>query len=486
MSERYTEKARRVIFFARYEASQFGSPYIESEHFLLGILREDKRLTNRLFKSHVSVESIRKQIEARTDIREKTSTSVDIPVSNECKHVMAYAAEEAERLASNHIGPEHLMLGLLREEKCFAAEILKERGIQLDLVREQIGQGGTEAPVVSSAASRTAAAKPPLVMFNDLTQSAAEGTLGTLIAREMELDCMVEVLCSRRRRNALLLGERGVGKTAIVEGLAQRIADGKVPATLQGKRILAIEPDLLVSWTWDRHFDRFLTQLSSTSPIENLILFVRGSEGFLPATIKSGMLNIAAIVRFTLQAGIQCLAAGRPGEYNAASESSPWLHEFFRSVYVRPMDEATTLLVLRTRKDALEQFHEVLYSDEALTYAAEWSGSHLPGGCLPGRALELLDAAGTRVKLRQVVPPDIADVLKRLNFVAKKEEDAISNHEFEKARFYSDEARKERENLQTLRERHGMAGTSSTNVERRDLEEVIASWSQYPYSDRKS
>ena len=143
MFERYTEKARRVIFFARYEASQFGSPYIETEHLLLGLLREDKALTNKFLRSHASVESIRKQIEGHTTIREKVSTSVDLPLSNECKRVLAYAAEEAERLSHKHIGTEHLLLGLLREEKCFAAEILHERGLRLVAIREDDGLAET-------------------------------------------------------------------------------------------------------------------------------------------------------------------------------------------------------------------------------------------------------------------------------------------------------------------------------------------------------
>jgi len=144
MFERYTEKARRVIFFARYEASQFGSPYIETEHLLLGLLREDKALTNRFLRSHASVESIRKQIEGHTTIREKVSTSVDLPLSNECKRVLAYAAEEAERLSHKHIGTEHLLLGLLREEKCFAAEILHERGLRLSTIREELARSSQE------------------------------------------------------------------------------------------------------------------------------------------------------------------------------------------------------------------------------------------------------------------------------------------------------------------------------------------------------
>src|ERR1700760_3204566 len=152
MFERYTEKARRVIFFARYEASQFGSPYIETEHLLLGLLREDKALTNRFLRSHASVESIRKQIEAHTTIREKVSTSVDLPLSDECKRVLAYAAEEAERLGHKHIGTEHLLLGLLREERCFAAQMLKERGIELASTRENLAKVAMDAPVSHTAA----------------------------------------------------------------------------------------------------------------------------------------------------------------------------------------------------------------------------------------------------------------------------------------------------------------------------------------------
>ncbi|HEV2990322.1 MAG TPA: Clp protease N-terminal domain-containing protein, partial [Candidatus Angelobacter sp.] len=154
MFERYTEKARRVIFFARYEASQFGSPYIETEHLLLGLLREDKALTNRFLRSHASVESIRKQIEGHTTIREKVSTSVDLPLSNECKRVLAYAAEEAERLSHKHIGTEHLLLGLLREEKCFAAEILHERGLRLSAIREELARSTQEKAQPQRGASR--------------------------------------------------------------------------------------------------------------------------------------------------------------------------------------------------------------------------------------------------------------------------------------------------------------------------------------------
>ena len=174
MFERYTEKARRVIFFARYEASQFGSPYIETEHLLLGLLREDKALSNRFLRSHASVESIRKQIEAHTTIREKVSTSVDLPLSNECKRVLAYAAEEAERLSNKHIGTEHLLLGLLREEKCFASEILLERGLRLSVVRDELAKT-TQERAPQTARNRESSI---LAEFSrDLTQAALDGQL---------------------------------------------------------------------------------------------------------------------------------------------------------------------------------------------------------------------------------------------------------------------------------------------------------------------
>ena len=217
MFERYTEKARRVIFFARYEASQFGSPYIETEHLLLGLLREDKALTNRFLRSHASVESIRKQIEGHTTIREKVSTSVDLPLSNECKRVLAYAAEEAERLSHKHIGTEHLLLGLLREEKCFAAEILHERGLKLMSIREELSRATQEKAPQGAQARRSETSSASgnreqslLAEFSrDLTQVAMDNQLDPLVGRDAELERVVQILCRRTKNNPVLIGEPG-------------------------------------------------------------------------------------------------------------------------------------------------------------------------------------------------------------------------------------------------------------------------------------
>src|SRR3569833_4662837 len=201
MFERYTEKARRVIFFARYEASQIGSPYIEDEHLLLGLLREDKALTNRFLRSHASVESIRKQIAAHTTNREKVSTSVDLPHSNECKRVLAYAAEEAERLGHKHIGTEHLLLGLLREEKCFASEILQERGLKLAQIRDELAR----VPQEKAPAQQPKESSLLAEFSRDLTQAAMDSSLDPLIGRDGEVERVIQILCRRTKNNPVLI-----------------------------------------------------------------------------------------------------------------------------------------------------------------------------------------------------------------------------------------------------------------------------------------
>src|SRR6201996_3665967 len=273
MFERYTEKARRVIFFARYEASQFGSPYIETEHLLLGLLREDKALANRFLRSHAAIESIRKQIEAHTTIREKVSTSVDLPLSHECKRVLAYGAEEAERLNHKHIGTEHLLLGLLREEKCFAAEILHERGLRLSTIREELARSQSEK--VASARPKESSL---LAEFSrDLTQAAMDNTLDPLIGRDYELERVVQILCRRTKNNPVLIGDAGVGKTAIVEGLAQRIAEGDVPDTLAERRVVALDLSGMVAGTRYRgDFEERMTALIEEvrSHTDSVIVFI--------------------------------------------------------------------------------------------------------------------------------------------------------------------------------------------------------------------
>src|SRR5437899_1612854 len=338
MFERYTEKARRVIFFARYEASQFGSPYIETEHLLLGLLREDKQLTNRFLRSHASIESIRKQIEGRTTVREQVSTSVDLPLSQECKRVLTYATEEAERLAHKHIGTEHLLLGLLREEKSFAAEILHERGLRLSTIREELGR--VQSDKMSSSRPKETSL---LAEFSrDLTQAAMENQLDPLVGRENELERVVQILCRRTKNNPVLIGEPGVGKTAIVEGLAQRIADGNVPSFLADKRILALDLSLIVAGTKYRgqFEERLKTIMKELMEAQNAVIFIDELHTLVGAGSAEGSLDAANILKPALSRGeIQCIGATTPGEYRKSIEKDRSLERRFQAVKVPPPDE---------------------------------------------------------------------------------------------------------------------------------------------------
>jgi ATP-dependent Clp protease ATP-binding subunit ClpC len=480
MFERYTEKARRVIFFARYEASQFGSPYIETEHLLLGLLREDKALANRFLRSHAAIESIRKQIEAHTTVREKVSTSVDLPLSHECKRVLAYGAEEAERLSHKHIGTEHLLLGLLREEKSFAAEILHERGLRLSAVREEIARSASE----KSTSSRPKESSLLAEFSRDLTQAAIDGMLDPLIGRDGEVDRVVQILCRRTKNNPVLIGEPGVGKTAIVEGLAQRIADGDVPSFLSDKRILALDLSLIVAGTKYRgqFEERLKTIMKELMENQNAIIFIDELHTLVGAGSAEGSLDAANILKPALSRGeIQCIGATTPAEYRKSIEKDRSLERRFQAVKVPPPNEADAIRILFGIKERYEKFHAVAYTDEAIESAVYTSTRFIPDRFLPDKAIDLIDEAGARVNLRQTtLPSEVADIQKRIKFIVHRMENAIANHEFEKARFYSDEERKERENLRQLREKYNLDDTSTGLVTKDDIEDVVARWTGVP------
>ncbi|MHB1935389.1 MAG: ATP-dependent Clp protease ATP-binding subunit [Acidobacteriaceae bacterium] len=486
MFERYTEKARRVIFFARYEASQFGSPYIETEHLLLGLLREDKALSNRFLRSHASVESIRKQIEAHTTIREKVSTSVDLPLSNECKRVLAYAAEEAERLSNKHIGTEHLLLGLLREEKCFASEILLERGLRLSTVRDELAKT-TQERAPQTARNRESSI---LAEFSrDLTQAALDNQLDPLVGRDSEVDRVIQILCRRTKNNPVLIGEPGVGKTAIVEGLAQRISDGDVPSFLADKRVLGLDLSLIVAGTKYRgqFEERLKTIMKELMESQNSIIFIDELHTLVGAGSAEGSLDAANILKPALSRGeIQCIGATTPAEYRKSIEKDRSLERRFQAVKVPPPNEEDAVKIIMGIKDRYEKFHAVSYTDDSIQFAVYHSSRYIPDRFLPDKAIDLIDEAGARVKLRQTsLPEEITEIQKRIKFIVHRMENAIANHEFEKARFYSDEERKERENLRALRDKYHLDDSTAGVVTREDIEDVVSRWTGVPVTSIK-
>ncbi len=483
MFEKYTEKARRVIFFARYEASQFGSSYIETEHLLLGLIREDKNLTNRFFpKANASIDSIRKEIEGRTMIREKVSTSVDLPFSDESKRALNSAAEESERFSHKHIGTEHILLGLLREEKSVAAEILRERGLRLSMVREELSRGSSEK-------HNQARVKEPLSLVEfsrDLTEAAMNDTLDPLIGRENEIERMIQILCRRTKNNPVLIGEPGVGKTAIVEGLAQRIVNGQVPPQLLDKKILALDISLIVAGTKYRgqFEERLKTIMKELVENRNLVVFIDELHTLVGAGSAEGSLDAANILKPALSRGeIQCIGSTTPYEYRRSIEKDRSLERRFQSIKVIPPTERETVAILHGIKEKYENFHQLKYSEEALDASVYLSNRYIPDRFLPDKAIDLIDEAGARVKLRATsIPEEMINIQRRIRVIDGRIESAISAQEFEKAARYRLEEDLEQENLQVIKERWKLRTTVPLKVTREDIEEVIAKWTGIPVS----
>ncbi len=442
MFERFTEKARRVIFFGRYEASQFGSPYIETEHLLLGLLREDNVL-NRRFLPPGALESIRLEIQKNTLIREKTSTSADLPLSNESKRVLSYASEEAERLNHKHIGTEHLLLGLLREEKAVAARALQTCGVSLEKVREELGY----TPHFSPAREAPPPSSPSVLPRANLIPLEP---LFPLIGREIELERILHILGCYNAKNPVLVGDLGVGKRTIVGGLAKRIADGTVPSFLSEATIVELDlpPWGAITGTWFENFHSGLPKAAE----QGIILFVDDLHTPADSLFGRTAVHLQEILKRVVVGGqIQCISVATPAGYAKAIADHGWLDACFQPIQVAPATEAESLEVLRGIKHTYEEFHSARYTDDALTSAVAGAAACILGRSLPGKAVDVMDEAGSVVRLRNSkVPAEIVEVQKRLRFVVKRKNAAIENHEFEKARFYSDEERKERATLDAM------------------------------------
>jgi ATP-dependent Clp protease ATP-binding subunit ClpC len=483
MFEKYTEKARRVIFFARYEASQFGSPSIETEHLLLGLIREDRNLTARFIpKANATIQDIRKEIEGRTLIRDKVSTSVDLPFSEECKRALNSAAEESERLSHKHIGTEHILLGLLREETSVAAEILREHGFRSKIVREELNRGLSEKHAQDRGKESLSLAE----FSRDLTEAASIDALDPLIGRETEIERMIQILCRRTKNNPVLIGEPGVGKTAIVEGLAQRIVGGQVPPPLLDKKILALDISLIVAGTKYRgqFEERLKTIMKELLENRNLIIFIDELHTLVGAGSAEGSLDAANILKPSLSRGeIQCIGSTTPYEYRRSIEKDRSLERRFQSIKVAPPSEQESISILNGIKEKYESFHHVEYTDEALEASVYLSNRYISDRFLPDKAIDLIDEAGARVKLRKASAPDDEDnIQRRIRIIEGRVENAISAQKFEQAARYRLEEELAQENLQVIRERWKLKTAPPLKVTREDIEEVIAKWTGIPMS----
>jgi ATP-dependent Clp protease ATP-binding subunit ClpC len=480
MFERYTERARRVLFFARYEASQLGSISIETEHLLLGLIREGKGLTSRIFaRSHLSLENIRKEIEGRTVFREKVSTSVEIPFSTETKRVLQFAADEADRLLHNYIGTEHLLLGILREERSVAASILMEKGMRLQSVREDIQQ------LLSEKTTLTRVKETPLLaeFSRDLTEAAMKNQLDPLVGRDYEIERVQQVLCRRTKNNAVLIGEPGVGKTAIVEGLAQKIFCGDVPHFLADKRILALDISLIVAGTKYRgqFEERLKAIMKELTENPNIIVFIDELHTLVGAGSAEGSLDAANILKPALSRGeIRCIGATTPAEYRKYIEKDRSLERRFQAIKVDPPAEKETIEILMGVKDRYEQFHHVEYTREALEAAVYQSSRYITDRFLPDKAIDLVDEAGARAKLKEAgYSEEFGEINKSIRVAVEQMESANSQKEYETAQKFRDQEAAAREQLAAVREKFDVKSRRVV-VGKSDIDEVVSKWTGVP------
>ena len=398
-----------MLFFARYEASQLGAHSIQTEHVLLGLIREGKGLTQRLLNhGSIRMEDVRKQVEARCRYGEQVSTTVEMPLSPEVKRVLALAQDEAEQLGHSYIGTEHLLLGLMREDSATASEVLRENGLTLGFLREEIARLLAEKAQSPARAKET----PLLAEFcRDLTDLAVRGKLDPVIGRRDELERVIEILGRRQRNNPVLIGEPGVGKTALVEALASLIVQGEAPRPLLEKRVLALDLALLVAGTkyrgqFEERLKNLLKELTETP---NVILFMDELHTLVGAGSAEGSLDAANILKPALSRGeIQCIGATTPMEFRKHIEKDRALSRRFQMVTLKPPTEEETIEILRGLKSRYERFHGVQFKDEAIEAAVALSSRYMPDRCLPDKAIDVLDEAGSRVKLRWLKRSDDA------------------------------------------------------------------------------
>ena len=496
MFERYTEKARRVIFFARYEASQVGALQIEAEHILLGLIREDKTISNRFFhRAQASVEAIRKDVESRIVLRPRHPQTIDLPLSLEAKRVLAFSAEESERLGNRHIGTEHLLLGLLREENTLAAEILYERGIRLtDIRSELLRQSGRERDTVARKET------PHLYEFcRDLTDAALEGKLDPLVGRDDEIDRVIQILCRRTKNNPVLIGEPGVGKTAIVEGLAQRIVNFEVPSFLSDKRILALDLSLVVAGTKYRGQFEERMKMIMRELIDNpqYVIFIDELHTLVGAGSAEGSLDAANILKPALSRGeIQCVGATTPAEYRKSIEKDRSLERRFQAIKVAAPNEAEAIKILEGIKDRYEAFHNVTFTTEAIEAAVYQSSRYLPDRFLPDKAIDIIDEAGARAKLRaqrergyQPPPPPPPPTLPRYRAGDRNYDRGMERFDRSGDRGFDRDWREPRYQSPTRRSTNYPEprfmesldfGEPMVEITKQDIDEVIARWTGIP------
>ncbi len=495
MFGQFTEKARRVVIHAQDEARRMGHNFVGTEHLLLGLIRETNSLPAKVLQSiGLDLETVRAEVLKATGRGPAIGPNEEVTFTPRAKKVvLELAGQEARALNQNYIGPEHLLLGLIREGEGVAAQVLLAAGADLNKVRHQLLHNAAGGPAAAGTASEQAQSvnTPTLDLYGrDLTQMAREGKLDPVIGRDKEAERVIQILSRRTKNNPVLIGEPGVGKTAVVEGLAERIVENKVPEILKDRRVVALDLGAMLAGSKYRgeFEDRLKRAMNEIREAKNVILFIDEMHTIVGAGAAEGAIDAANILKPALARGeLQAIGATTLDEYRKYVEKDPALERRFQPIMVEEPSPEEALQILHGLRDRYEAHHRVNIIDESLEAAVRLSDRYVSDRFLPDKAIDLIDEAASRVRLKSyVAPPDLKDLGDKLDEVRKEKEAAVQAQEFEKAAQMRDDEQKLREELdRQTQEWHNRQGKEAINVTPEDIAHIVSSWTGIPVEKLK-
>lgn len=488
MFERFTEKAIKVIMLAQEEARRLGHNFVGTEQILLGLIGEGTGIGPKVLKSMgVNLKDARVEVEKIIG-RGSGFVAVEIPFTPRAKRVLELSLEEARQLGHNYIGTEHLLLGLIREGEGVAARVLENLGVDLSKVRSQIIRSLGDTTEVAAGNSTTRSKTPTLEEFGtNLTQKAIDGKLDPVVGRAKEIERVIQILGRRTKNNPVLIGEPGVGKTAIAEGLAQRIANRDIPDTLDDKRVVALDIGLLIAGTKYRgEFEERLKKImDEVRTANNIILVIDEVHTLIGAGAAEGAIDAANILKPALSRGeLQCIGATTLEEYRKHIEKDAALERRFQPVMVGEPSVDETIEILYGLRERYEKHHKLIISDEALAAAAKFADQYIADRFLPDKAIDLIDEAGSRVRLMNSQLPAAAKELdQELREILKTKDEAVRNQDFEKAGQLREREMEIKAQINAIAQSKKGAEESTNQtpvVSEEDIAQIVAAWTSIP------